>query len=113
MKLQNKLLIAVLMLIALDGTIITPYILTHVPTAYEANPINAYGYEKLGIKYFYIAMPFMLTSFILTFKWLEYECKSQIKKKKYKLYPVFALLITDIILFSSVIFHNLGILFRW
>ncbi len=107
----NKFLIGVLLLLMLDGLIITPFALYNFPQLKEANPLHSFFIERIGMIYFYIAIPIIVVLIFLFFKFLERLVNNKLDIKYHKLVWIFAFIIPYLIMFYAII-NNLNILWR-
>lgn len=112
MKLAIKIFFAVALIYCIDALILTPLALQN-PELIESNPYQAIGYNRWGIAYFYFSMPLFLTLLFVLIKGVEKLGEDYIKDKRMKNYPLFAFLITWVLLMGYTIIHNIGVLIKY
>lgn len=106
MRLLTKLWLITIIILGIDTLILTPYALAYVEHTYESNPYQAIGYEKFGIKYFYMVYPIEIAVFFVFFLGLD-RLKEYIKQEKLKKVPLFIFFIGFNILMIYTIINNL------
>lgn len=93
-----------------DSFLLTPIAIKYYG-AEEANPYQRIGWERYGLKYFYISIfPFTLVLFVMI-KGVEKLCDDYMEKDKWYTYlPLHIFFFTWILLMTHTIINNIGVI---